>query len=151
MKITRFLRLASIVIGGIGLRNSTVRAAVPVPLQGAAPVALDKLRMKNPAVLPLAGTWKFQLTHGEITPEGFRSNTSGPVSASSSQSGHPPSDALDSLRVGERWCADGDEMPQWWMADLGQIETVQSLDVQWEFDNIGYRFKAEGSNDSKKW
>jgi beta-galactosidase len=38
--------------------------AVPVPLAGDAPVAVERLRLGNPAVLPLTGTWRFKLEHG---------------------------------------------------------------------------------------
>jgi beta-galactosidase/beta-glucuronidase len=38
--------------------------AAPVPVPGNAPVAVDKLRPGNPAVLPMTGTWKFKLDQG---------------------------------------------------------------------------------------
>jgi hypothetical protein len=38
--------------------------AAPVPLNGTTPVPLDRLRVNNPAVLPLTGTWRFKLDHG---------------------------------------------------------------------------------------
>jgi beta-galactosidase len=38
--------------------------AAPVPLNGNAPVPLDRLRVNNPAVLPMTGTWRFKLEHG---------------------------------------------------------------------------------------
>ena len=42
---------------------SPLRSA-PVPLNGTAPVPLDRLRVNNPAVLPMTGTWRFKLEHG---------------------------------------------------------------------------------------
>ena len=39
-------------------------AAVPVPVPGDAPVAVERLRPGNPAVLPMTGTWRFKLDHG---------------------------------------------------------------------------------------
>jgi beta-galactosidase len=39
-------------------------SAAPVPLTGSVPVALDKLRPGNPAVLSMNGTWRFKLEHG---------------------------------------------------------------------------------------
>jgi len=39
-------------------------SAAPVPVPGAAPVAVDRVRPGNPAVLPMTGTWKFKLDHG---------------------------------------------------------------------------------------
>ena len=38
--------------------------AAPVPLNGTAPVPLDRLRVNNPAVLPMTGAWRFKLEHG---------------------------------------------------------------------------------------
>ena len=38
--------------------------AAPVPVPGDAPVAVDRLRPGNPAVLPMTGTWRFKLEHG---------------------------------------------------------------------------------------
>jgi len=38
--------------------------AVPVPLNGNAPVPLDLLRVNNPEVLPMTGAWRFKLEHG---------------------------------------------------------------------------------------
>ena len=38
--------------------------AAPVPVPGDAPVAVERLRVGNPAVLPMAGTWRFKLDHG---------------------------------------------------------------------------------------
>jgi beta-galactosidase/beta-glucuronidase len=38
--------------------------AAPVPVPGDAPVAVERLRVGNPAVLPMAGTWRFKLEHG---------------------------------------------------------------------------------------
>ena len=38
--------------------------AAPVPVAGDAPVAVERLRPDNPAVLPMTGTWRFKLEHG---------------------------------------------------------------------------------------
>ena len=38
--------------------------AAPVPVAGRAPVRVDRLRVGNPAVLPMTGTWRFKLDHG---------------------------------------------------------------------------------------
>jgi len=38
--------------------------AAPVPITGRAPVRVDRLRVGNPAVLPMSGTWRFKLDHG---------------------------------------------------------------------------------------
>ena len=38
--------------------------AAPVPVPGDAPVPVDRLRLGNPAVLAMTGTWRFKLEHG---------------------------------------------------------------------------------------
>jgi beta-galactosidase/beta-glucuronidase len=38
--------------------------AAPVPVPRDAPMAVDRLRPGNPAVLPMTGTWRFMLEHG---------------------------------------------------------------------------------------
>ncbi len=38
--------------------------AAPVPVPGDAPVAVERLRPNNPAVIPMTGTWRFKLEHG---------------------------------------------------------------------------------------
>lgn len=38
--------------------------AASVPVAGRAPVPVDRLRVANPAVLPMTGTWRFKLDHG---------------------------------------------------------------------------------------
>lgn len=41
-------------------------ASTPVPLKTDRPVDVGRLRADNPAVFPLTGPWKFQLTRGEV-------------------------------------------------------------------------------------
>ncbi len=38
--------------------------AAPVPVPGDMPVPVDRLRLGNPAVLAMTGTWRFKLDHG---------------------------------------------------------------------------------------
>ena len=38
--------------------------AAPVPIAGDGPVPVERLRVGNPAVLPMTGTWRFSLEHG---------------------------------------------------------------------------------------
>ena len=51
--------------GLVGAILTTAVLAVPVPIAGNGPVAVDRLRVNNPAVLPMTGAWKFQITYGE--------------------------------------------------------------------------------------
>lgn len=58
--------------------------AMTVPLKGNNIVPLSTLRQNNPAVLPLTGTWRFQLTHGQVAADGYRGAEYSPATASSS-------------------------------------------------------------------
>ena len=44
--------------------------AAPVPVAGDAPVAVERLRPDNPAVLPMTGTWRFKLNTAPAPPSG---------------------------------------------------------------------------------
>ena len=46
------------------LTLSSSAFAAPVPVAGRAPVPVDRLRIANPAVLPMTGIWRFKLDHG---------------------------------------------------------------------------------------
>ncbi len=148
--------LATLVLCGF----SSARAEVPVPLSGSVPLPIERVRQDNPSVLPLKGTWKFQLTHGAVTSEGYQGQPEGPATASSSQSGHEPNDALDfvsglpalaTTAKDKRWCADGDTFPQTWAVDLGRAENVSALSILWESPDVSYRFRVEGSTNRKNW
>jgi hypothetical protein len=54
------LPLASLCLG----LSSIVLAAAPVPVPRDAPMAVDRLRLGNPAVLSMTGSWRFKLDHG---------------------------------------------------------------------------------------
>lgn len=143
----RFLGALAL-LGGLAVSTP---ASVPIPLPGNSPVAPERLRQEGPSVLPLAGTWRFQLTHGAVMADGFHGAANGPATASSSQADRAPNDALPGIGTGKGWCADGPDVPQWWQVDLGRNEDVRGLAIQWEFADSTYRFKAEGSADAKKW
>src|SRR5579863_1928236 len=51
---------AAVVLGWVG-----VVWGAPVPIGGEGPVAVEKVRVDNPAVLPMMGTWRFRLEHGK--------------------------------------------------------------------------------------
>jgi len=126
------------------------RADIPIPIHTPSPVALDKLRVGNPSILPLTGTWRFQLTHGAMGRDGYHSSSSGPVTASSSQDGHSPLDAFTGA-PDARWCASDESMPQWLQVDFGGPSTLASFNITWEFSNAAYLFKLETSLDGKSW
>jgi beta-galactosidase len=48
----------------VAVSASVFGVAIPVPVAGDAPVAVDRLRPGNVAVLPMTGTWRFKLEQG---------------------------------------------------------------------------------------
>jgi beta-galactosidase len=48
----------------VGIAFIVSASAAPVPLSGDVPVAVEKLRVDNPTILPMTGTWKFQIATG---------------------------------------------------------------------------------------
>ena len=124
-------------------------ASLPLPLPGAAPMAPDQLRARNPWNLPVTGTWKFQLTHGRINAaKEFVLESPAALESSSSQGENPAINAVDGDPA-TRWCASGPDVPQWIEADLGQVRRVQSLDITWEKPETRYQFRVEARTDPK--
>ena len=62
MTMLRHLFLAFILSASI---LAPTAFAAPVPVPGDVPVAVNRLRSDNPAVLPMTGTWRFKLDHGD--------------------------------------------------------------------------------------
>ncbi len=158
MITVRNLAVAAATIGLVAAQSvAHSEGLTPLPLPGWAtgPVPLDVLRTGNPAMLSLNGTWKFQLTRGAYTRAGFVSTANGPVSASSAQNGHPAEDALKPQdptgKQDIRWCASGEDMPQFWQADLSSVQDLRSLGIQWEFDSARYSYTISISKDARTW
>jgi len=126
-------------------------ATVPIPLPGRNPMPPDRLRDKNPNNFPMTGSWRFKLTRGQIQDGRFTPSfdTVG-VTASSYEAKNTPSNAFDG-NPKTRWCADGPDFPQWLTADLQSVRHVTSVGLKWERPEEHYRFKIDGSLDSKHW
>jgi putative heme-binding domain-containing protein len=73
-----------------------------------------------------------------------------PVTASGSQKENEAELAVDGDH-GTRWCASDDSPGHWLQVDLQQPEDLTSCKITWEFDGVQYRYKIEGSPDSKAW
>jgi beta-galactosidase len=127
-------------VAWLGLAVNCAAGAVPVPLPGGtSPVDVAQVRVNNPAVISTNGVWRFELTHGAMVGGKFAEQT---ASSSGSQSEHSADQAIDG-NSDTRWCANGGEMPQWWMADLGKIESVAGVQLAWEFPDGHYQYKIE--------
>src|ERR1017187_5372730 len=108
----------------VGISLVTAISAAPVPLVGKAPVAVEKLRVDNSAILPMTGEWKFQIANGRMRGETFVSEINS-VTASSEQNDHKAIDAFGGTNA--FWWARRNSFPQWWQVDLGEMESVQAL------------------------
>ncbi len=72
------------------------------------------------------------------------------VTASSTQSGHPPYHAIDGS--GEtRWCADGDAYPQWLQMEFEQPHVFSEITIDWESRQAAYQYLIESSIDGSAW
>jgi len=128
----------------------TAALGVPTPLTGDQPTPVEKVRADNPRVVPLTGTWAFQLTHGRETLGGYQPGSAlGPAEASSEENGHDPQAPL--RESDSRWCAQDATFPQWWMVDLGSARSLKRMTIRWESDAAPYQFRIEGSADRKTW
>ena len=96
--------------------------------------------------------WLVLLAMAAVMPAAERPNlaVAGQASASSSQSGHDPADALDG-DTATRWCADGAGRPQWWQVDLGKEQKITGVVLDWERRAVAYQYRVEGSLDGKEW
>ena len=50
-----------------------------------------------------------------------------------------------------RWCAADSGSGQWLQVDLGQVEPVTGVIIDWESTETAYKHRVEGSNDGKGW
>ena len=118
-------------------------ATLPLPLSGTGAVAPDVLRSRNPWNLPLAGAWKFQLTHGSIKAGEFQPEQAVALDSSSNEGSNTPDKAFDSDPA-TRWCASNGELPQYLEADLGKVRRVQSIGITWEKPETRYQYRIQG-------
>lgn len=73
-----------------------------------------------------------------------------PSMASTSQSGHPPSDGNDSDTTTTRWCASARHVPETWQVDLQAPFDLVGTQITWEFEQA-YGYFLEISNDGAAW
>lgn len=126
-------------------------ASLPLPLPGDRPMLPIREREANPWVIPMTGSWKFELTHGKIANASFiPADSVTSITASTTQSGNDPQNAFDGSRD-TRWTASSGDYPQWLAADLGQPRRVTGITVTWERARQKYFFKVEGSLDNSQW
>ncbi|MCE9606859.1 MAG: discoidin domain-containing protein [Planctomycetia bacterium] len=73
-----------------------------------------------------------------------------PVTASSFQGGNETAGAVDGS-FDTRWCADGAQHGEWLQVDLGKPTELTGCRIVWEMGKSDYRYRLEGSADTKAW
>ncbi len=74
-----------------------------------------------------------------------------PATASASQDEARGAKSGNDGNPESRWCAPDNEPGYWWQVDLGKPEDLTGCKIVWEHDDVGYRYKVEGSEDGKTW
>ncbi len=72
------------------------------------------------------------------------------ATAGSSQADHPPQHAADASRD-TRWCAATADPNQWWQVDLGKVQTIRYLEIDFERQEKNYGYDIKASNDGETW
>jgi beta-galactosidase len=100
--------------------------------------------------------WRFArfgpMPDGSSTPEPGGDRWS--ITATASSEEHDKGNTADLAVDGDaetRWCAAGHGRDQWLMLDLGRSVPLGGIEVDWEFPDLAYAFKVEGSDDGKAW
>ena len=75
-------------------------------------------------------------------------STGDPVTASSFQTGHDPFYGNDGNST-TRWTASSGNYPQWWRVDLGSVQTIRKVVINWEVTSASHQYTIDvSSNDS---
>ncbi|MCJ7778426.1 MAG: DUF4982 domain-containing protein, partial [Sedimentisphaerales bacterium] len=72
------------------------------------------------------------------------------ATASSSQADHPPQHATDG-NADSRWCAADAQTNQWWQVDLGEVQTIRYLEIDFERQEKNYGYDVKASIDGETW
>jgi hypothetical protein len=73
-----------------------------------------------------------------------------PVTASSVQIGNQPARATDG-DANTRWCADNGNAEQWFQVDLGEVQPLKFLMIEFEREAKNYGYEVNVSSDLKTW
>jgi beta-galactosidase len=73
-----------------------------------------------------------------------------PATASSSQDEHPAQHADEGDR-NSRWCAGSTDPNQWWQVDLGGVQTIRYLAIDFEREEKNYGYEVKVSDDASTW
>jgi beta-galactosidase len=91
-------------------------------------------------------------TKGQLPerPPDFAQGKSATASSVESDNGHLAANANDADRS-TRWCAADASSNQWWQIDLGEVQTVGYLAVEFEKEAKNYGYEIKVSTDASAW
>jgi hypothetical protein len=91
-------------------------------------------------------------TKGQLPkrPPDFAQGKSATASSIESGKGHVVANANDADRS-TRWCAADAGAKQWWQVDLGKIQSVRYLTIDFEKEAKNYGYEVKVSNDTSTW
>jgi putative membrane-bound dehydrogenase-like protein len=99
---------------------------------------------------PLSITSGARAIESEAKPVPLNLALDKPATASGSQAGHDPADAVDG-DASTRWCAADAGLGYWWQVDLGKREDLTGCQIHWESGGGRYEHRIEGSADGNAW
>ena len=80
----------------------------------------------------------------------FAKGKSAKASSEESDKGNLSTGANDG-DPGTRWCAGSEAADQWWQVDLGEIQPIRYLDIDFEHDAKNYQYLIKASTDESTW
>jgi regulation of enolase protein 1 (concanavalin A-like superfamily) len=91
--------------------------------------------------------WKFVSTTVVTLPAAGVLSQGQPVASSSNESGNDNGEGNDGA-VASRWTASSGTYPQWWRVDLGSIQPITKVVINWsDLSPRSYRYRIETSDD----
>jgi beta-galactosidase len=85
-----------------------------------------------------------------VKPVNFAKGKSVTASSVESDKGNLAANAIDD-NDSTRWCAATSGTSQWWQVDLGKIESVGYLTIEFEREAKNYGYEIKASNDNSIW
>jgi len=83
-------------------------------------------------------------------PANFAQGKSATASSIESSKGHIVTNAVDADRD-TRWCAADGTTGQWWQVDLGEVQSIKYLAINFEREEKNYGYQINASRDAVTW
>ncbi len=89
-------------------------------------------------------------TKGEVPKRPLNFAANRPLVTSTSEAGNEPSHACDG-DYSTRWCAESDDPVQWLEVDLGELQPVKCVLIEFEKEAKNYGYVVKASQDGENW